>query len=127
MRVDDSLSIRPREVGKPGNGRPAREEGRVEEEEEEGKPEADSPCSVCGIIVLAVLKGVGLLRGLVDVGIVALWVWVSPPPRSIAPLELKRCRRRCHPGLPPPLPPPCGRGLCAARVRGAWGKTPVLS
>ena len=87
MRVDDSLSIRPRDVGKPGNGRPAREEGCVEEED---KPEADKPCSVCGITVVAVLKGVGLLRGLELVGIVALWVWVSPPPRSssIVPLEL---------------------------------------
>jgi hypothetical protein len=70
MRVEDSLSIRPREVGNPGNGRPAREAGRVEEEEE-NKPEADISTSVCATMV-AVLEGVGLLRGLEVVGIVAL-------------------------------------------------------
>lgn len=66
MRVEDSLSMHPREVGKPGNGRPAREAGLVEEEQEE--PEADMPSSVCGML----LKDVGLLLRGLDVGVVVV-------------------------------------------------------
>ena len=124
MRVEDSLSMRPREVGNPGNGRPAREAGRVEEEEED-KPEADISTSVCAIVV-AVLEGVGLLRGLEVVGIVALlWVWVSPLlcDGSI----FLACFARTLPM--PPMPATaaaattlCGTDLCCSRAWGVGGR-----
>lgn len=120
MRVDDSFSIRPREVATPGNGRPAREAGRVEEEDEH---EADISTSVCGTMV-AVLSSKGLQRGLKVVGIVAVWVWVSPFPRDGS--ILGALYKRCHQGLPPPLPPPYEGGTCVVSEGGAWGEHPYV-